>query len=162
MYALYDDNGELIRYSKEQVKDSVPASHVSKPIMKQGIMFDVDETISNDYTAKVSAPIYEPKNLKPHLLQLCDKTKSKRLIQSIKESNVTDAEKEFLFDAASRLNVFNYELIADYYAHSNAEMQNLMENMALVIIDFDKAIELGFMQLSKDVRTQYLEYYDGQ
>jgi hypothetical protein len=58
------------------------------------------------------------------------------------------------------MNVFNYEAIADYYSHSNAEMQNLMEEMALVIIDFDKAIELGFVQLSEDIREQYLEYYD--
>jgi hypothetical protein len=159
MYALYDDNGELIRYSKEQIAGSVPTKPV-KPIMKQGIMFDVEESLENEYTSKVSAPIYEPKNVKPHILQLCDKSRAKRLMQSIKDSSVSDAEKEFLFDSAQRLNVFNYELIADYYAHSNAEMQGLMEDMALVIVDFDKAIELGFMQLSNDVRTQYLEFYD--
>lgn len=55
--------------------------------------------------------------------------------------------------------MFNYELIADYYAHSNKEVQALMEALALVIIDFDKAIELGFVQLSDDIRTQYLEFY---
>jgi len=160
MYALHDEEGHLIRYSEKQITGSVA---VTKPIMKQSIMFEVDhDNVKNDYTDKIEAPIYEPKNIKPHILQLCDKTKSKKLIKDILNSNVTNEEKEFLIDAATRLNVFNYECIADYYAHSNSEMQNLMESMALVIIDFDKAIELGFVQLSEDIRTQYLEYYDEQ
>ena len=160
MYALYDDDGEVIRYTEKNVTDSVP---IAKPIMKQSIMFEIDNaSIESEYTDKIEAPIYEPKNIKPHILQLCDKTKSKKLIKDISNSGVTDQEKEFLIDAANRLNVFNYECIADYYAHSNAEMQNLMENMALVIIDFDKAIELGFVQLSEDIRTQYLEFYDAE
>ena len=53
----------------------------------------------------------------------------------------------------------NYQLIADYYSHSSKEMQKLMEDSALVIIDFEKAIELGYVQLSKEIRTQYLEEY---
>jgi hypothetical protein len=129
--------------------------------MKQSLMFEPDLTENQtDYTDKITAPIYEPKNIKPHLFELFDKTRSIKLIQQIKESNVSLEEKQFLIDAANRLTVFNYEKIADYYAHSNSEMQNLMENLALVIIDFDKAIELGFVQLSEDIRTQYLEFYD--
>ena len=70
------------------------------------------------------------------------------MIRRINSSNVSDAEKEFLRLAATRHIVFNYERIADYYASANKEMQELMEQSALVIIDFDRAIELGFVQLN--------------
>jgi hypothetical protein len=68
-------------------------------------------------------------------------------------------EKNFLLDAARRHNVFNYEKIADYYAHATPEMQNLMERSALVIIDFEKAIQLGYVKLCDEIRNQYLEEY---
>jgi len=38
-------------------------------------------------------------------------------------------------------------------------MQNLMERSALVIIDFEKAIQLGYVRLSDEIRTQYMEEY---
>lgn len=38
-------------------------------------------------------------------------------------------------------------------------MQELMENSALVIIDFDKAIEKGFVKLSEEIANQYKEDY---
>jgi hypothetical protein len=111
------------------------------------------------YSSKIEAPIYEPRGIKPHILELCDRSKRNRLINEIKDSNVTDDEKLFLIDAANRHNVFNYENIADYYSHSNKEMQQLMEKSALVIIDFEKAIQLGYVKLCSEIRTQYLEEY---
>jgi hypothetical protein len=38
-------------------------------------------------------------------------------------------------------------------------MQLLMESSALVIIDFEKAIELGYVKLCEDIKRQYLEDY---
>ena len=49
--------------------------------------------------------------------------------------------------------------IAEFYAHSNNIIQNLMENSALVIIDFNKAIELGYVCLKKELSDSYLEDY---
>ena len=57
--------------------------------------------------------------------------------------------------AAYRHTKFNYKNIAEYYAHANKEMQGLMEDSALVIIDFDKAIENGYVKLSEDIANQY-------
>jgi hypothetical protein len=37
--------------------------------------------------------------------------------------------------------------VADYYAHSEREEQTLIENNALVIIDYKKAIDKGFVKL---------------
>jgi hypothetical protein len=128
--------------------------------MKQINMFNGEITDTEQkYTKKVEAPIYEPKNKKPHIFELCDKYKTNRLIRQIESSNVSEEEKTFLIDAARRHNVFNYEKIADYYAHSNKEMQDLMERSALVIIDFEKAIQLGYVKLSEEIKNQYLQEY---
>ena len=129
--------------------------------MKQFNLFDnsVTDTTEKKYSAKIEAPIYEPKNQKPHLLELYDKSKTNRLINKINQSNLPIEEKEFLIKAATRHIVFNYEKIADYYAHSSPEMQNLMERSALVIIDFEKAIQLGYVKLCDEIRKQYLEEY---
>lgn len=80
-------------------------------------------------------------------------------MRKIEASKLPYEEKMFLMDAARRHNVFNYEKIADYYSHSSKEMQELMEESALVIIDFEKAIELGYVKLSKEIKKQYLEEY---
>lgn len=128
--------------------------------MKQFNLFGkVEETEEKKYTTKIEAPIYEPKNSKPHILELYDKSKTQRLIKEIDQSNITIEEKTFLIDAARRHTIFNYEKIADYYAHSSKEMQNLMEKSALVIIDFEKAIQLGYVKLCDDIRNQYLQEY---
>jgi hypothetical protein len=111
------------------------------------------------YSSKIEAPIYEPRHKKPHILELYDKQKTTRLIREIEKSDIPLDEKMFLIEAARRHTVFNYEKIADYYAHSSKEMQNLMERSALVIIDFEKAIQLGFVKLCDEIRTQYLEQY---
>ena len=114
------------------------------------------------YSSNIQSPIYEPKNKKPHVLELCDKDKTNKLIMKIEASNLNDDEKTFLKDAAARHNIFNYELIADYYAHSNKEMQELMEESALVIIDFEKAIQSGYVRLCEDIKRQFLEDYQNE
>jgi hypothetical protein len=130
--------------------------------MKQTNLFGQEFAPNQDeqkYSSKIEAPIYEPKNLKPHILELVDKSKNNRLIKEIEASSLPIEEKQFLIDAARRHNIFNYEKIADYYAHSNKEMQHLMERSALVIIDFEKAIQYGYVKLCDEIRKQYLEDY---
>ena len=112
------------------------------------------------YTSKIESPIYEPKNLKPHILELCNKSKTHRLLRKIDAAKISTEEKMFLIDAARRHNIFNYEKIADYYSHSSKEMQELMEDSGLVIIDFEKAIQLGYVKLCEDIKKQYLEDYE--
>jgi hypothetical protein len=116
-------------------------------------LFDmnIEEIVDDKYTKKVNIPQYLPKNTKPSIMELCNDTKTNQLIQDIRQSNVTDEEKQFLINAAKRHLVFNYSKIADYYAHSNKEMQELMEKSALVIIDIDDAIANGYVKLSKNI-----------
>lgn len=117
------------------------------------------EKQESDYTSKITTPIYEPKNKQPHPLDLFNDSKTKRLIKEIESSSVSKDEKRFLIEASRRHTVFNYSKVADYYAHASAEMQNLMERSALVIIDFEKAIQYGYVNLSKEISNLYLQEY---
>lgn len=107
--------------------------------------------LDTKYTSKVGIPQYLPSSKKPMLEELCNYSKYSQLIKAINESSISDEEKKFLRFAATRHIIFNYGKIADYYAHSNEEMQKLMEQSALVIIDVDDAIVNGYVKLSKDV-----------
>lgn len=130
--------------------------------MKQINLFGLILAPDNDdkkYSAKVDTPIYEPKNKKPNILELVNKSRTNRLIGEINKSNLPQVEKNFLIDAANRHSIFNYEKIADYYAHSSEEMQNLMERSGLVIIDFEKTIQYGYVKLCDEIKRQYLEHY---
>lgn len=130
--------------------------------MKQGNLFGQEfapKTEDLKYSSKIQAPIYEPKNKQPHLMELCDKSKTHRLIREIELSQLPCDEKLFLIDASRRHNVFNYERIADYYSHASKEMQHHMERSGLIIIDFEKAIEYGYVKLCEDIKNQYLEDY---
>lgn len=112
------------------------------------------------YTDKIASPVYEPNGEKPSLVDLIDLSKYKSLCDQIEKSNINKEEKEFLLLAASRHIVFNYEKIANYYAHSSKPLQEHFENSALVIIDFQKAIENGFVKLTKEINETYLNDYD--
>jgi ParB-like chromosome segregation protein Spo0J len=112
------------------------------------------------YTKNIEAPTYEPKNEKPKEEELYNEDKVKELIKKIGLSNIKKEEKDFLIKAAYRHTVFNYQSIADFYSHSNKEVQELMEDSALVIIDFNKAIENGYVKLSKELEKSYTEDYE--
>ena len=107
----------------------------------------------NRYTKKIEVPQYAPNAEKPPIEGLIDYTKYSKLLANINSSNVTEEEKKFLRFAATRHIVFRYSLIADYYAHATPEMQDLMEQSALVILDIDDAIANGYVKLSKDIRA---------
>jgi hypothetical protein len=127
--------------------------------MKQQTMFGAEVTEESKYSAKIEAPIYEPKHQKPHILTLCDDSKTRALVREINESSLADDEKAFLRLAATRHSVFHYERIADYYAHATPETQRLMERSALVIIDFEAAIEQGYIKLCDEIEKQFREEY---
>ena len=98
------------------------------------------------YDTKTLVPQYNPSVQKPHIDSLINIEKYSKLIRNINESSVSDEEKRFLKFAASRH-------IAEYYAQANPEMQDLMEQSALVILDIDDAIANGYVKLSKDIRN---------
>ncbi len=107
------------------------------------------------YTRKVESPIYEPHGEKPETRELYDPEKYHSLIKEIKKSSLSEEMKNYLSFAASRHVKFNYKLAAEYYAHATKEEQELMENSALIIIDFDKAIEKGFVKMTQKFKEAY-------
>ena len=122
-------------------------------VLKEFDLFGIEKDIENDkrYTTKVQIPHYEPRNEKPNIHSLVDDRKYRELLNQIYNSSLPEEEKEFLRMAATRHIVFNYSRIADYYAHSSKQMQELMENSALVIIDIDNAIANGYVTMSKNI-----------
>lgn len=117
---------------------------------------DDDETVEDSpYTGKIEVPIYDIKGESLALSDLYDKSKTKELIAEIEAADIPENIKEFLKVSAYRHTIFNYANIAEYYAESPAEVQELMEKSALVIIDYDKAVEGGFIKLSQKVAEQF-------
>lgn len=108
------------------------------------------------YTRKVESPIYEPKGEKPALENLYNTEKTDELLSKINQIELEPMVKNFLVHSAHRHTKFNYKYIAEYYAHADANTQRLMEQSALIIIDFDKAVENGFVELTKDIKETYL------
>ena len=101
------------------------------------------------YTAKITSPIYEIKGERPELPTLVDRTKTTQLLSEIDRANLPEDVAEFLRISAERHSVFHFGRIAEYYAHADAKTQDLMERSVLVLIDLDKAIEGGFVEMSK-------------
>ena len=121
--------------------------------MDKANLFNIASTVeeSDKYTKKVSIPQYLPKEKCPSIHELISTSKYDKFVQHINNANITDEQKEFLIKAATRHIVFNYSKIADYYAHQPREMQELMEESALVIIDLKDAIANGYVVLQNRI-----------
>ena len=104
-----------------------------------------DET---QYSRNIEIPTYQITGAEPTIAECVDVSAVKKLIKQIDESNVSEEQKEMLRICAYRHAVIHFDNIAEYYAHQDKEMQNLMEENALVIIDFDRAIEKGFVDMT--------------
>ena len=106
----------------------------------------------DEYTRKIESPVYEPDGDCPSAEKLYDTSKHAALGKAIEQAEgVPDDVKLFLLHAAARHIVFDYQQIANFYAHASKEVQELMEQSALVIVDFDRAIEDGYVKLSNEL-----------
>lgn len=113
---------------------------------------DIDDDVEEEqYTKEVNIPHYDITGEKPSLEDLVKEDKTKKLIEKITRSEIDKDIKEFLIKAAYRHLAFNYQNIAEYYAHADKEVQELMEESVLVIIDYDKAIRNGYIQIKEAI-----------
>lgn len=103
------------------------------------------------YSRNIVSPVYTPNTIAPAPRELVDTKKADELLKEIDEANIPDQVKVFLRLAAMRHYVFDYSKIADYYAGADKDTQKLMEKSALVIIDFESAIENGYIELTKAI-----------
>ena len=120
--------------------------------MVKNDLFGMGE-VDNHYTNTINVPQYEPTHDCPSIYELFDDRKYRSLVNDIEQSDILPEEKEFLKLAATRHIVFNYAKVADYYAHASKKVQELLEDSAMVIIDFDDAIAKGYVQLSKNIEN---------
>jgi hypothetical protein len=117
--------------------------------------------LSKNYTPKIESPVYKPQTKRaPRLSALYDDSKAIKLAEKINSADIPEDVQHFLIIATKRHIIFNYDKIAEYYSHASKEIQELFEDSALVIIDFNKAIENGYVKLSKDIKEQYLKDYE--
>ena len=116
-----------------------------------------DEQIDNSkYTKKIDAPVYAPSGDCPGVDELYDKVKYEELTAKIYQNpDIKQEIKDFLLASAARHIRFDFEQIAEFYAHAEPDLQQLMEDSALVIIDFDKAIANGYVKLSQNISDVY-------
>jgi hypothetical protein len=113
--------------------------------------------LSEKYTRKITGPVYEITGECPSVSSLTDTSKRDALLDEIGKHELPPDVRRFLELSAERHTVFDYQSIAEYYAHASAETQRLMEDSALVIIDFNKAIEGGFIRLTKQIRDSFID-----
>jgi hypothetical protein len=104
------------------------------------------------YTHKIEPPIYTATGDCPDVAALTDSTRYTELLSHISSAGMPDDVQRFLAAAATRHIVFDYQDIAEYYCHATQEVQTLMEDSALVIIDYDRAVELGYVQVCTRLR----------
>lgn len=116
-----------------------------------------EEEDDSKYSKKIDAPVYEPTGDCPPIVELYDKAKYEELTAKIYQDDSIDSEiKDFLLAAAARHIRFDFEQIAEFYAHAPPDLQQLMEDSALVIVDFDKAIASGYVKLSQAISEIYV------
>jgi hypothetical protein len=111
----------------------------------------LENGLSDNYTHKIDAPIYTPKGEKPSVSELVDSQHAEKLIHEIASAKLPKEIEQFLKTAAARHFVFNYEKIAEFYCHADKKTQELMENSALIIIDFEKALQMGYAKLREEI-----------
>jgi hypothetical protein len=105
------------------------------------------------YTQKVMPLIYEPKSAEPPKLDdlVSGVEEVEALVKTIKSSpDLSDDEKRVFVLAAYRFIRFRFDRIAEYYAHSSPAVRKVMEQLCLVIVDADQAIERGWCRLMSE------------
>lgn len=151
----------LINFDADNYTGDILTS-LSKSGLFNEVSFDgFNEDKSPVYTRKAEPPIYTPDCEKPSIDEMINVTKYTELMNEIEKAKLPEDIKTFLSYAATRHIVFRYDKIADYYAHSDKKIQELMENSALVIVDVNKAIEKGFVVLSSKFRELVSTLDDG-
>lgn len=128
--------------------------------IQSGAGLDAEGSIVSDlYTAKVQSPIYEVTGKCPPVAELYDQQRTESLKAAIEGAKLQKDVRQFLLAAAERHTIFNYSKIAEFYAHATPEVQDLMEQSALIIIDYNQAVELGFVKLTEKFAAQFVEEY---
>lgn len=149
----------LQQLNDEQMGSTGFAPNDLEELLKRLAPADAENIVR--YTKLITTPIYEPSGESPAVESLYDESKSEALRSRIIAAGLGEEITVFLIAAAARHTKFNYHRIADFYCDADPEVQRLMEDSALVIIDFKRAIESGYVNLAEGIAEQYLVENDG-
>lgn len=155
-YAQWDE--DMLKVELEELEEmNFDLDSVSIDFSDFDMGLDLEDTEEgqeqeeNIYTKEINIPQYEITGECPKLEELVNEEKTKSLIERIEKSDIPNDIKEFLIKASYRHLAFNYQNVAEYYAHADKEVQELMEESALVIIDYNDAIRNGYVQIKKAI-----------
>ena len=100
---------------------------------------------SGDYKEllDVSIPYYTPAEKCPDAEELVDLSEVERLKDIVDDLECEDGLKRLLWARASFFADFDFQKIADYYAHSDKKVQDVMKELGLVIVIPKEAYERG-------------------
>lgn len=98
--------------------------------------------------------VYEPTGEQPKISDLYTKENVDEFEKTIKESNATKEEKEFMLMALTRFYRFNFRNIAEYYCHCSDEVKSLFEQLILVIPDGKKLLTNRLLKLDLMVNEE--------
>lgn len=105
--------------------------------------------LPNAYTRERNLPRYEVVGERPRIDELYDESKTRELRERIEAADLEPELRAYLLAAAARHTRFNYRKAAEFYPHAEREVQELMEESALIIIDLDDAIQRGFVRFTE-------------
>ena len=113
---------------------------------KQGLTMNEKER----YVKKIKIPIFQPKGINVSLNECVDIDKFLEYMEKIdtlkQENKIDENQYKFLKLSATRFIVFNFENIAEYFCNANADMQKIMQELALVLIDYDDALKASIIE----------------
>ena len=112
------------------------------------------------YTRKISLPVYEVRGEQPKISELYNTQKADKFIEEIKKANIDEELRDFLVASCTRLYEFDYGKVAEFYAHQDKDVQQIMEKLALVLIDLNSAVENGYVELNQFIENCFLEDKD--
>lgn len=153
-YATWDTDllrEELDAISNEDLSQFYEFDDLLNSIIDEGESSPI--TDDTTYTQKVEIPIYTPDmNNDVSEEQLVNTEYFDKLISEINKAKIPEKARKFLILSAYRHLRFDYTAIADYYAKADKTVQDLMERSGLVIIDYNKALEYGFVEFSDSLK----------
>lgn len=125
-----------------------------------GVDLPDSDTDHSSFTREVKSPVYTATGDCPEVADLFDRTYCEELLADIDAAEDLPPDiRNFLRSAAERHTTFRFDRIAEFYCHADARTQDLFERSALVIIDFDKAVEYGFVEMRERFANLYSAEY---
>lgn len=128
--------------------------------------FPIDVMAKNvaEYSRKIESPIYQPTGLViEDVSTLYDDTEVKEIETLINTADIPDDVRKMLILSAQRFRRFDFSRVAEYYSQcKNEAVRALMERTAMVIVDFNQAIENGFVELADEIRDEYRREYENE